>query len=47
MEIGPCENAVLVSYGRTAKSGRFYCRIGIDVFHEKCEKAFRSEPEVI
>ena len=41
--IEPKETAVLVSYGSIAKSGRFYCRKGIDVFHSKCEKAFRSE----
>jgi len=40
--IEPHTKAVLVSYGFTAKSGRFYNSKGIDVFHATCDKAFRS-----
>lgn len=38
----PHDEAVLVSYGYIAKSGRFYCRKGTDYFHKDCDKSFRS-----
>ena len=38
----PKDNAVLVSYGYITRNKRFYCRKGVDLFHQKCDKAFRT-----
>lgn len=42
-EIEPGQEAVCISYGYIAKSGRFYCRKGIDTFHAGCAIAIREK----